>query len=132
MSNSSPQDLIISMDTSEWPLLNLKPVRAGTDEEMAEFITCFEAESRERQQPFTIILDLRNKIKMSKEQRAMISAMSKGPDVAPYLKGEAMIVGSGFGKWLFTVILFLGKPHIPIKPFSDIAKAKTWARQLLN
>jgi len=126
-----PQDLVISIDTSDWPLLYLQPQRIATDEEMAEFVACFEAVSRQRKEPFVIILDLSKKIKMSKSQRASISEMAKGPDVFPYLRGEAMIVGSGFAKYLFTVILAIGRPHIEIKPFTDSNKAIAWAKSLL-
>lgn len=129
--NNTNDDLVISIDTSEWPLLKLKPERFGTDEEMAHFIDCFEQLSRERKEPFVILLDLSNRVQQSKSQRAMISGMSKGPDVKPYLRGEAMIVGSLFAKVLFSILLAIGRPHIPIKPFTDRATAINWAKTLL-
>ena len=68
------RDLVISIDTSQWPLLNLCPVRVASDEELDEFVACFEEVSRNRKEPFVIILDLSKKIKMTRSQRARVSS----------------------------------------------------------
>ena len=48
------------------------------------------------------------------------------------LRGEAMIVGSVLAKTMFTIMLAIARPHLPMRTFTETSKAKEWALALLK
>lgn len=74
----------------------------------------------------TLLVDMRGIKSTTKEARQYMATIG-----ATLVSACALITGSGFNRAMGNIFLFIDKPAVPTKLFTDERKAKEWLQQFL-
>ena len=123
-----PAGEAIEFDTSRWPVMIVRPLRAVANPEIDQFLHEYRKFLDLHPTPFATVLDLRQYREMPPAQRKRISDGMKDNPHHPRCRGFALVFSSPLLRMLLTAILWTAKPDYELKVFSDLDEALTWAR----
>lgn len=120
----------IYTDLKRWPAVLVRPPETVSDDDLREYLRCFDHDVIGMGEPYGIVLDLRTTKSITPSQRQILTDSMASHSDADMCRGTAMVFESRLLRGILTAIFWVRRPAYPTRVFTSTLDAWAWMEEL--
>jgi len=122
----------ITLDWRLWPVVVVTPPpRPSRDDELLTFMKLWERAVCARQQPYALVLDLRQSARMPPVQRKLLVHTMTEDALDGHCRCAAVVFSSALVRGMLTAMFWVWRPAYPTRFLPSVEEAMVWCQDSL-